>query len=204
MYPDVPFEVADACAPDLSLRPGEWDRILSCEELEHVPDMPAFLDNIRRHLAADGAAFVTTPNRLVFSLGHEPSPVNREHIKELTHDEFVALLRPHFSHVEVYGQRFRDPRMLEVWESDVRAKIRACQEGTRWEERPSLRKLLRRWRLVNRAYNVPALRSLWRALRWGVPSRIKRARGPAYRWTDFEFVAADEPGVLWFCAALRL
>jgi 2-polyprenyl-3-methyl-5-hydroxy-6-metoxy-1,4-benzoquinol methylase len=44
--------------------------------LEHVPDMPAFLPNLRRHLAAGGAAFVTTPNRPVFSLGHEPSPVN--------------------------------------------------------------------------------------------------------------------------------
>ena len=108
-----------------------------------------------------------------------------------------------FSHVELYGQRFRDPRMLAAWEADVRGKIRACREGTRWEERPSLRSLLRRWRLVNWAYDVPALRSMWRTLRWGVPSRLQRARGPAYRWTDFEFVAADEPGVLWFCAALR-
>src|SRR4051812_10910520 len=87
-YPGIDFEAADACSPPLSLRPGEWDRILSCEVLEHVPDMPTFLSNLRRPLAPGGAAFVTTPNRLEFSLGHEPSPVNREHVKELALEEF--------------------------------------------------------------------------------------------------------------------
>jgi SAM-dependent methyltransferase len=205
LYPDIDFRVADACAADLSLEPGTWDRILSCEVLEHVPDMPAFLANIRRHLAPEGVALVTTPNRLVFSLGHEPSPVNREHIKELTLDELCGLLSPHFGRVELYGQRFREPRLLEAWKADVRRKIQACQEGTRWVEKGSLRGRLRQWRVVNWGYEIPALRSAWRALRWGIPAGLRRLRpqAPPYRWTDFEFVRAEEPDVLWLCAVLR-
>ena len=84
-FPELRFEVGDACDPALDLNAGCWDRILSCEVLEHVPDMEGFLANLRRHLAPGGIAFVSTPNRLVFSLGHEPSPVNKEHIKELDH-----------------------------------------------------------------------------------------------------------------------
>jgi SAM-dependent methyltransferase len=204
-FPGLAFRVADACDPALSLRPGTWDRILSCEVLEHVPDMPAFLANLRRHLAADGAALVTTPNRLVFSLGREPSPVNKEHVKELTRDEFVELLRPHFSRVELFGQRFRDARLLGAWEADVRRKIRACEEGTRWVEKQPLRARLRRWRLVNWCYEVPALRAAWQAARWGAAARLRRALRPAppYRWSDFEFVAGDLSDSLWFCAILR-
>jgi SAM-dependent methyltransferase len=205
-FPDLDFLVADACDPALSLGPGTWDRILSCEVLEHVPDVPAFVANLRRHLAAHGAAFVSTPNRLVFSLGYEPSPVNREHVKELDLEEFAALLRPHFSHVEIYGQRFRDGRLLEAWQADVRQKIRACQEGTRWKEKKPLRARLRRWSVVNWAYEVPALRSAWKALRWGVAARLQRAlqtAAPPYRWSDFEFVSAGLSEALWFCAVLR-
>jgi SAM-dependent methyltransferase len=205
-FPDLDFLVADACDPALCLRPGTWDRILSCEVLEHVPAMPAFVANLRRHLAADGAAFVTTPNRLVFSLGHEPSPVNREHVRELDRDEFAALLRPHFSHVEIYGQRFKDVKLLEAWMADVRRKIQACQNGTRWAEKESFRARLRRWRLVNWVYEVPALRSTWKALRWGAAAGLRRALKPVvppYRWTDFEFVSSDLSQAVWFCAVLR-
>ena len=205
-FPGLDFRVADACNPALRLRPGAWDRILSCEVLEHVPDMPAFLPNLRRHLAAGGAAFVTTPNRPVFSLGHEPSPVNKDHIKELDLDEFVGLVRPHFSRVAVYGQRFKDAGLLAAWQADVRRKIRACQEGTRWVEREPLGARLRRWKLVNWAYEVPVLRSAWQALRWGAAARLRRVLKPAappYRWTDFEFVSADLSDALWFCAVLR-
>ncbi len=114
----------------LDLGPGHWDRILSCEVLEHVPDMPAFLANLRRHLDENGLAFVSTPNRLVFSLGREPSPVNKEHIKELALDEFRAVLRPHFAHVEIYGQRFKDAALLAAWKTDVRHEDRVVRSGS--------------------------------------------------------------------------
>jgi SAM-dependent methyltransferase len=202
----VDFRVADACDPGLDLEPGTWDRIFSCEVLEHVPDVPAFLANLRRHLAPGGLAFVTTPNRDVFSLGHEPSPVNREHVKELTAVEFVDLLRPHFAGVELYGQRFREERLLRAWQEDVRGKIRACREGTRWLEKRTLRARLRAWRVVDWAYRVPALRAAWRAFRWRFLTGLRRVLAPAappYHWSDFEFVRGDLSDCLWLCAILR-
>ena len=205
-YPDVTFAVADACDPELDLAPGRWDRILSCEVLEHVPDMPAFLANLRRHLHPRGVAFVSTPNRLVFSLGHEPSPVNKEHIKELTLDEFRTLLRPHFAHCEIYGQRFRDPTRRAAWAADVRAKIALCQRGVRWEEKPTMRTRLRRLPPIRWAHGVPALREAWRAVRWGLAPRLRQWLQPArppYRWSEFEFIADDVTDALWFCAILR-
>jgi SAM-dependent methyltransferase len=205
-FPGVQFRVADACDPRLDLAPGTWDRILCCEVLEHVPDVPAFLANLRRHLAPDGVALVTTPNRDVFSLGHEPSPVNREHVKELTADEFVDLLEPHFPKVELYGQRFREARLLRAWQEDVRGKIRACREGTRWARREPLRARLRSWRVVEWAYRIAPLRAAWRAFRWNLVPRLRQALAPAappYRWSDFEFVSGDLSDSLWLCAVLR-
>jgi SAM-dependent methyltransferase len=205
-YPEVTFTVADACDPELDLAPGRWERILSCEVLEHVPDMPAFLANLRRHLHPQGIAFVTTPNRLVFSLGHEPSPVNKEHIKELTLDEFRAVLRSHFGHCEIYGQRFCDPARLAAWEADVRRKIELCERGVRWLEQPTLRSRLRRLPGVRWAYGLPILRNAWRAVRWSLVPRLHRwvrPSQPEYRWSDFEFVSDDLCDALWLCAILR-
>jgi 2-polyprenyl-3-methyl-5-hydroxy-6-metoxy-1,4-benzoquinol methylase len=205
-YPGIDFRVADACDPELDLGAYSWDRVISCEVLEHVPDMRAFVANLRRHLAPGGAAFVSTPNRLVFSLGYEPSPVNREHIRELTRTELLALLAPHFNRVEIYGQRFKDSRLLERWRADVRAKIRECEAGTRWLERQPVRTWLRKWRAVDWAYRVPALRDAWRAVRWRLAGRLQRALWPApppYLWSDFEFVIGDPHDALWFCAVLR-
>lgn len=205
-YPDVAFVVADACDSALQLGPGKWDRILSCEVLEHVPDMTAFLANLRRHLDPDGVAYVTTPNRLVFSLGHEPSPVNKEHIKELTLEEFQAVLRPHFSHCAIYGQRFRDTALLAAWQADVRRKIDLCVQGRRWQHRPTLRSRLRCWPPVRWAYNVSLFRGVWRALRWELLPRLRDRLHPPrrpYHWSDFEFVSDDLSDAVWFCAILR-
>lgn len=205
-FPGLPFAIADACDPALDLRVGCWDRIISCEVLEHVPDMEGFLANLRRHLAPGGVAFVSTPNRMVFSLGHEPSPINKEHIKELDHDEFAGMMRRHFGSVEIYGQRFKDVGKLKAWEEDVRGKIRQLQDGTRWAVRKSLRSKMRAFRLVNWAYGVPALRYLWQAIRWRLLGRLSAMVAPTrvpYRWDDFEFVTGECPDAVWYCAVLR-
>jgi SAM-dependent methyltransferase len=203
-FPGLHLVAADACDPALDLGAGTWDRILSCEVLEHVPDMETFLANVRRHLAPSGVAFVSTPNRLVFSLGHEPSPVNKEHIKELDRAEFDALVRRHFESVEIYGQRFKDVCLTRAWEDDVRGKIRRLKDGTRWTTRPPLRARLRQNRLVSWAYAMAPLRAVWRTLRWELPSRVRAMLAPPpYHWDDFEFVADDCQDAVWFCAVLR-
>jgi SAM-dependent methyltransferase len=206
-YPGLAFNVADACDPTLAIRPGYWDRILSCEVLEHVPDMPNFLSNIRRHLSPDGVAFITTPNRPVFSLGFEPSPINQEHIKELDISEFRDSLSPHFSSITIYGQRFTDSSLLELWKATTAEKIEQLKSGTRWATSqtaaPPFRSRLRRFHMIDAAYHVPALRSAWRWARWTIAPKFKRAAKPPYTFRDFSFVSDDLSDSLWLCAVVQ-
>lgn len=198
-FPNCQFEVADACSPSLSL--GQWDRILCCEVLEHVPDMRTFLDNIKRHLSPHGSAFISTPNRDVFSLGHEPSPMNREHIKELNLQEFTDLLTERFGSVEIFGQSFRDPALLTEWEADVRKNIKSLEAGTRWKEPTHLK--MSRNPVLRVIYGIPLLSRAWKWLRWSliegmINKRILRAR--PYNYADFEFQKDDLSRAIWFCA----
>jgi SAM-dependent methyltransferase len=196
---------ANACDRLLDVSAGTWDVIVSFEVLEHVPDMETFVKNIRRHLAPAGMAFISTPNRDVFSIGHEPSPVNREHVKELNREEFKSLLQPYFSEIEFWGQRFKKNALLEAWKTDVRGKIAQCKSGTRWQTAPSLRERFRRNPLVNKAYENPVLRRTWKYLRWELLQSIADKRAVAkrpYSFEDFEF-SRDTSDALWFCALLR-
>ena len=201
-FPGSRFLVADACDPKLSL--GQWDRIICCEVLEHVPDMPTFLDNLRRHLAPRGIALISTPNREIFSSGHEPSPVNREHIKELNLEEFQALLRPRFGEIEIFGQRFRRPELLAEWNADVERKIRELEAGTRWKQPKD--GLATAHPLVRAVYAVPPVKAAWKWLRWsaiaGIQSRRLAASRP-YSFRDFEFTSRDLSDAIWFCAVVR-
>ena len=201
--PGIAFAVADACNPSLDLQPGHWDLIISCEVIEHVPDMHAFLSNLSRHLAPGGVAFISTPNRTVFSLGHEPSPVNREHIKELALEEFAALLKPHFSSVAIYGQQFKNEQLLAAWKVDVTAKIDALNAGTRWRQPGHSPQL---WEpLLQRIHKVPLVRYLWTLLRWRLAAYLaQRFTRPVYMHDDFEFVSDDLSKSVWFCAIARV
>jgi ubiquinone/menaquinone biosynthesis C-methylase UbiE len=203
MFPNCEFLVADACSQSLNIECERWTHIISCEVLEHVPDMPSFLANIKRHLSPNGTAFITTPHRLVFSLGHEPSPVNQEHVKELDLEEFRALLRVHFRHIEVYGQSFTDSRLLEEWKTDVRSKIQQLKNGTRWQRGLSIQQKLRKFKVVDYLYGIPALKSMWRYFRWELVGRIQtkyQQLNMPYTYGDFEFSTQNLSDAIWFCA----
>lgn len=205
-YTGLTVRCADACDSSLDLSIGAWDLIISFEVLEHVPDMETFAKNIRRHLAPAGVALISTPNRNVFSIGHEPSPVNREHVKELSRAEFERLLQPYFSEIQIWGQRFKENALLEAWKTDVRGKSAQCKSGTRWQTAPSRRERLRRIPLVNKAYENAVLHRTWKYLRWEVLQSIADKRAVAkrpYSFEDFEF-SRDTSDALWFCALLKV
>jgi 2-polyprenyl-3-methyl-5-hydroxy-6-metoxy-1,4-benzoquinol methylase len=201
-YPQMPFLVADACDPGLDISAGSWDVVVSFEVLEHVPNMSAFLQNMRRHTKSDGVVFLSTPNRDIFSLGHEPSPINREHIKELNFDELQRLIRPVFPKMEIWGQRFKRPELLSAWSDDTRNKIAQLENGTRWKaQKPSLADN----RLAKLLYKNGSVRAAWKYLRWDLMERVNRRRALAerpYGYEDFEFTK-DLNGALWFCAIIR-
>ena len=174
--------------------------------LEHVPNPGAFLANIRRHLAPGGIAFVTTPNRQVFSLGHEPSPVNREHTKEFSLQEFMDLAQPLFSDVEIWGQKFERSELQDFWNEDVQRKIELLQRGERWQRKPSLRKRLFAFPIVEKAYRIPLLRKSWKYVRWKLWHDVEQKREIAkrpYSYSDFTFTK-ELSGALWFCAKLKV
>ncbi len=84
--------------------PGEdlFDVIVSFETIEHLNgmDQASFLREVSRLLRPDGIFIVSTPDKAV--LGHLN---NRFHLNELYLPEFNALLSPHFSNIDLYGQQ---------------------------------------------------------------------------------------------------
>jgi SAM-dependent methyltransferase len=182
-YPGREYRCGDACDPSLSVEPGTWTRALCCEVFEHVPAPLALLDTLVRHLRSDAFALISTPNRPVFSLGYEPSPVNHTHIKEYTAAEFAGLLRQRVSRLEMWGQRFRDPDLLERRQKVLRRNIRdyRMMGPLYWN------------RNVRRLWKVARFEPLWRAL-----------EGPLrYRQADFAFVTPPSDDSIWLCAIVR-
>lgn len=196
-FPACRFLVADGCDPTLNL--GKFQRIICCEVLEHVPDMKQFVANISNHLSSDGVAFITTPNVVTFSNGHRPSPMNREHIRELDIQEFREMLSC-FRQVDIYGQRFNRSELADNWSKDVENKIKLLEIGQRWKERAEPHAALRA------IHRLPPVRWAWTQLRWKLLGKLhkrKAARTRPYSFRDFEFVHNEFANALWFCAVVQ-
>ena len=90
-------------ATQLPVEDSSQDTVVSFETLEHLEDHQAFLSEIKRVLKPDGLLLMSTPEIESYNkAGGEPNPF---HVKELTRDQFKALLRGYFRHVQLYGQR---------------------------------------------------------------------------------------------------
>ena len=102
----VVAHVASTCAyvealhADLSALPlpaASVDLIVSLQVIEHLPDVPRYLSELRRVLRPGGELVLTTPNRLTFT--PEGAPLNPFHVREFSPDELrseltAAGLRP--------------------------------------------------------------------------------------------------------------
>ena len=115
-YPEHTFLCLDATELDLR---REFDIVMTFEVIEHVPDPSRFLATAARHLSDSGVLALSTPNRILFSLGRERSIVNKTHIHEFVEDELRELLQAHFSEVVMYGQRHRSEVMQASFFADV-------------------------------------------------------------------------------------
>ena len=82
---------------------GSVDVLTSFETIEHIGDDTAFVAEIRRVLAPDGIAIVSTPNARV-TRPVAGVPRNPFHVREYTCEEFATLLGRAFGAVEVVGQ----------------------------------------------------------------------------------------------------
>ncbi len=179
-YPRGRFFLADALSPYLNL--GSFDRIIACEVIEHVRNTHLFLRSLVRHLDPEGAAFISTPNMEVFSLGHSPSPINETHVREFRLDEFRELLHQYFDRVELFGQTFADERVLKRQIRIVEKKVRG-------------------FRLLGKLWWCDPIRWSYDTLT-GEAFRILSARllGRSLHNSHFKFVHNEVDKAFWFVA----
>ncbi|MBN8929402.1 MAG: hypothetical protein BGO51_07900 [Rhodospirillales bacterium 69-11] len=79
------------------------DVVVSFETIEHFDRQAAFVAEIRRVLRPGGLVVISTPDRDVYSGPN--SPPNGFHVRELTGEEFRALLADAFPHLAMLRQR---------------------------------------------------------------------------------------------------
>jgi SAM-dependent methyltransferase len=184
-FPGFEFRVMDIETPCPDLR-EQFDVVLCFEVLEHLHIPGDALGHVAGHyLKSDGILVATTPNRMVFSGGQEPSPINRTHVHEMNLAEFTELLHRHFREVVLWGMRFRDPNQTVAHARMIRHACAGSRLlGDLW------------WNpTVNRFY-----RWIWRGGLW----HFLRAR-QHFRWgaTDFEFIddaSQIAETAIWFLA----
>jgi len=97
--PNVAFLAMDGCA--LGFRDASFDCIVSQDTIEHIQDDRRFVSELTRVLKPNGMLIIFTPH----GKGRGVIPNDPYHIHEYTHEEFKALLAPHFSTIRWYGRR---------------------------------------------------------------------------------------------------
>jgi SAM-dependent methyltransferase len=83
--------------------PGSFDAVVFLQTIEHVVDPPAVLAHFASLLAPGGVAYVSTPNLLTLAPAGAAKSDNPWHLREYRAEEFAALCRGVFPHVEMLG-----------------------------------------------------------------------------------------------------
>jgi 2-polyprenyl-3-methyl-5-hydroxy-6-metoxy-1,4-benzoquinol methylase len=97
-YPQqsVDFVCADCLSAPFTDK--SFDLVTSFEVIEHLTDHAGYIGEVCRLIKDNGTLIISTPN-IISSDGS-----NNFHLKELSLDEFVALLKTNFRHVNIYAQ----------------------------------------------------------------------------------------------------
>jgi SAM-dependent methyltransferase len=82
---------------------GAFDAVVFLQTIEHVIDPSAVLRHFRGLLAADGVAYVSTPNVLTLAPPDAAKSDNPWHLREYRAEEFAELCRSAFGRVELLG-----------------------------------------------------------------------------------------------------
>jgi hypothetical protein len=99
-HPRVEYQCCDG--QELPFGDASFDFVFSSQAIEHMPDPEAFLRESSRVLKQDGACLITTPNRLLYSPDPTKGP-GEFHISEMSPEEFEAVGRAVFPHLEMAG-----------------------------------------------------------------------------------------------------
>ena len=85
---------------------GSFDVVLSFQVVEHVPDVAAYLAEVRRVLRPGGTFLCVTPEREHRLFPHQ-RPWNEFHLTEFGAEELRTILRARFSEVTISGMSAR-------------------------------------------------------------------------------------------------
>ena len=99
---NLQFEVGDA--RDLSqFEPGSFGAVVAFELIEHMAEHDQLLGAIDRVLAADGVLIISSPSKQAYT--DERDFQNPYHVRELTLEELLALLKERYTNVSAWAQR---------------------------------------------------------------------------------------------------
>lgn len=99
---NLTFELGSITDPQLLAGTEPFDVVTCFEAIEHVHEHDRLMELVTGRLAEDGLLLISTPDVAVYT--HEHGNDNPFHVKELTEDEFAALLRHSFRHVAMFRQ----------------------------------------------------------------------------------------------------
>jgi O-antigen biosynthesis protein len=102
-YQEARLRFVEGSIAQVPLRGQRFEVVVCFEALEHVQEQAELCAEAARLLVPGGLFVVSTPNREAYS--EATGFQNPFHVKELDRDEFTALLRQHFAHVRLFGQR---------------------------------------------------------------------------------------------------
>jgi SAM-dependent methyltransferase len=126
------FERGDCTA--LEAPSASFDLITSFETLEHVAAQKALIDGFARALTAEGVLIISSPDKRSYS---DVSGFRNEfHVRELYRDELLALLKPHFPFVHLYGQKLLF--QSTIWSLEGAAQGIAAVTSRAGEPQPGL------------------------------------------------------------------
>lgn len=80
-----------------------FDVVVSFETLEHLAAQEALLAEFSRVLTVDGVLILSSPDKRTYS--DLTGFCNEFHVRELYRDELLALLKPHFPQIQLFGQK---------------------------------------------------------------------------------------------------
>ena len=100
-----------------SLGAEQFDLITCFEVIEHITatQQKELLNNFQRLLKPDGILLISTPNPAVTALYGD----NPYHLHEMQHDEFTALLREIFPHVQMFRQNISASIFIQAEELEA-------------------------------------------------------------------------------------
>ena len=103
-YSRANIEFKTASCLDLPFPSEAFGLVVAFEVIEHLSDIPRFLDECARVLAPDGLFLVSTPNTLYYSESRAKTGPNPFHTHEFTGVELREELKRHFAHVQLIFQ----------------------------------------------------------------------------------------------------